>query len=76
MDSHDSIKFLGFRIDRYRDELFNGDPIIPVEPQVLDLISELANGPGVILSRDQLIETVWNGRIVSDSAIASRINSA
>ncbi|SDL65866.1 TolB amino-terminal domain-containing protein [Aliiruegeria lutimaris] len=42
----------------------------------MDLIACFARNPGVVLTRDQLIDTVWGGRVVSDSAISSRINAA
>ena len=47
-----------------------------VEPQVLDLLAFLARNPGVLIDRDRLIEEVWAGRIVSDSAISARISAA
>ena len=53
----------------------NGEAV-HVEPQVFDLVALLCANPGRLLSHDEIIEKVWNGRIVSDSAIASRINAA
>jgi len=47
-----------------------------IEPQVFDLLLHLAEQGGEVVSQDDLIETVWNGRIVSDSAISVRINAA
>lgn len=47
-----------------------------VEPQVFDLIRHLVENPGRLVSRDELIEAVWGGRIVSDSAISARISAA
>jgi DNA-binding winged helix-turn-helix (wHTH) protein/tetratricopeptide (TPR) repeat protein len=47
-----------------------------VEPQVFDLLHFLAEKGDGIVTRDELIERVWNGRIVSDSAISVRINAA
>jgi TolB-like protein/tetratricopeptide (TPR) repeat protein len=76
MESAPIISFEDFQIDLKRGELRKGRDVVPVEPQVLDLIIYLATNPGTIISRDDLIETVWSGRIVSDSAISSRINAA
>ena len=70
------ISFEDFRIDLKRGELRKGEHLVPLEPQVLDLITHLVTHPGTIISRDDLIENVWSGRIVSDSAISSRINAA
>ncbi|MDU8911446.1 transcriptional regulator [Aestuariicoccus sp. MJ-SS9] len=70
------ISFENFRIDLQRGELRQNERVVQVEPQVLDLITYLAKHPGAIVSRDDLIEHVWGGRIVSDSAISTRINAA
>ncbi|MEP1209021.1 MAG: alpha/beta fold hydrolase [Rhizobiaceae bacterium] len=48
----------------------------PVEPQVFDLLVFLARNPGVLIDKDRLIDEVWSGRIVSDSAISARISAA
>ena len=72
----DVLVFEDFRLDTARGELSRGGMPIQIEPQVLDLITHFALKPGVVISRDDLIEAVWHGRIVSDSAISSRINAA
>ncbi|MCP4382842.1 MAG: tetratricopeptide repeat protein [Hyphomicrobiales bacterium] len=70
------LRFDNSEIDSRRSELRRGGQVVPVEPQVLDLMAFLASEPGRVFSRDDIIETVWQGRIVSDSAISSRINAA
>jgi TolB-like protein len=70
------ISFDDFQIDIASGELRRGGQVVPLEPQVLDLISYLAAHSGTVITRDDLIEHVWGGRIVSDSAIATRINAA
>ncbi|MGI9317304.1 MAG: winged helix-turn-helix domain-containing tetratricopeptide repeat protein, partial [bacterium] len=47
-----------------------------IEPQVFDLILHLVEQGGEVVSQDALIENVWRGRVVSDSAISVRINAA
>ncbi len=47
-----------------------------VEPQVFDLLQLFVENPGELISHDQLIEVVWGGRIVSDSAVSARISAA
>ena len=47
-----------------------------VEPGVFDLLLILANRGDTIVTRDELIESVWKGRTVSDSAISVRVNAA
>ena len=53
----------------------NGQPV-KVEPQVFDLIVFLASNAGRVLSNDDIVEGVWHGRAISDSAISTRINAA
>lgn len=53
----------------------NGEPR-SVEPQVFALIAYLAEHRDRMVSRDELFEKLWEGRVVSDSALASRIKSA
>ncbi|HEX5318935.1 MAG TPA: winged helix-turn-helix domain-containing protein [Stellaceae bacterium] len=52
-----------------------GDPI-SLEPQVFDLIVYLLRNRDRVVSRDDLIDGIWGGRIVSDSAVTTRINAA
>src|SRR4051812_4641817 len=63
-------------LDTDRRELSRGATPIAVEPQVFDLLTYLVQQRERVVSRDDLIATVWRGRIVSDSTIASRINAA
>jgi len=65
-----------FEVDVARGELRRDGQPVPVEPKVLDLIAYLARRPGEVISRDDLIAAVWEGRIVSDSAISSCIAAA
>lgn len=58
-----------------RELLAAGEPRV-VEPQVFDLLLFLLRARDRVVSQDQLIDAVWNGRIVSDSAISARISAA
>lgn len=53
----------------------DGRPV-HVERQVFDTLQMLAENAGLLVTRDDLLARIWNGRVVSDSAIASRINAA
>src|SRR5689334_17729441 len=57
-------------------ELNRGDLRVPVEPQVFDVLEYLLDHRDRVVSKDDLIEAVWSGRIVSDSTLTSRINAA
>jgi TolB-like protein len=63
-------------LDPNRCELRRGGTVVPVEPQVFDLLLYLIENRNRMVSKDDLIASVWNGRIVSDSTLATRINAA
>lgn len=69
-------RFDNFILDSNAFQLRLGLEVIPVEPLVFDLITLLLKQPGVVLSRDFLIDAVWEGRIVSDSTISTAIKAA
>jgi DNA-binding winged helix-turn-helix (wHTH) protein len=63
-------------LDAELRELTRGGESVPVEPQVFDLLLHLIENRDHVVSKDDLIETVWDGRIVSESTLTSRINAA
>jgi pimeloyl-ACP methyl ester carboxylesterase/DNA-binding winged helix-turn-helix (wHTH) protein len=67
--------FEQFALDDERREL-RGDGIVSVEPQVFDLLVYLIKNRNRVVSKDDLIASVWDGRIVSDSTLDSRVNAA
>jgi TolB-like protein len=57
-------------------ELRRGQESVAVEPQVFDLLIYLVQNRDRVVSKADLIASVWGGRIVSDSTLTSRINAA
>ena len=68
--------FAEFVIDLNQQELRRLGEAVHIEPQVFDLIVHLVRNHDRIVSKDELIETIWNGRIISEAALSSRINGA
>jgi TolB-like protein/Tfp pilus assembly protein PilF len=68
--------FANHTLDTDRRELHHGALPVSVEPQVFDLLIYLVQNRNRVVTKDDLIESVWGGRIVSDSTLASRINAA
>jgi TolB-like protein/cytochrome c-type biogenesis protein CcmH/NrfG len=64
------------RLDTDRRELRHGCESVSVEPQVFDLLVYLVRNHDRVVSKDDLFASVWSGRIVSESTLASRINAA
>ena len=63
-------------LDTDRRELRRGSGAVAMEPQVFDLLVYLLQNCDRVVSKDDLIASVWNGRIVSDSTLTSRVNAA
>jgi TolB-like protein/cytochrome c-type biogenesis protein CcmH/NrfG len=68
--------FAEHTLDADRRELRRGSEAVAVEPQVFDLLAYLVENRDRVVSKDDLIASVWAGRIVSDSTLTSRINAA
>lgn len=68
--------FEGYCLDVDRQELRRGTEPVSIEPQVFDLLRYLIHNRERVVSKDELIEHVWRGRIVSDSTLTSRITTA
>src|SRR4029450_3444349 len=63
-------------LDADRRELHCGSAAVAVEPQVFDLLLHLVQNRDRVANKAHLTASVWRGRIVSDSTLASRINAA
>ena len=68
--------FEDFVLDEERRELRQGADVVAVEPKVFDLLVHLVANRQRVIAKDDLIDAVWNGRIVSDSALATAVNAA
>ncbi|MCF8507257.1 MAG: winged helix-turn-helix domain-containing protein [Hyphomonadaceae bacterium] len=68
--------FQEFELDTERVELRKNGVAVAVEPQVFALLRFLIDHRDRMVTKDEIVAAVWNGRIVSDSAIASRVKSA
>jgi len=62
-------------LDTERRELRRGSSLLSVEPQVFDMLVFLVKNRDRVVSREDVLASVWGGRIVSESTIASRINA-
>src|SRR5882724_6532278 len=71
-----TLSFGDCEINLERRELWRAKRAVHVEPQVFDLLVYLVQNRDRVVSKDDLIASVWGGRIVSDSTLSSRINAA
>ena len=63
------------RLDITRRELRCGTEPVDLEPKAFDLLAFLIRNRDRVVSKDDLLERIWDGRIVSKSAITTRINA-
>src|ERR1700737_3116705 len=71
-----TLSFGDYVVDVERRELRRAKTPVHVEPQVFDLLVYLVQNRDRVVSKEDLIASVWGGRIVSDSTLTSRINAA
>ncbi len=67
--------FNDFAFDTDRRELRHHGTLVPMTPQVFDLLDHLLANRDRVVSKNELIATIWGGRAVTDSALTTRINA-
>ncbi|HXZ68413.1 MAG TPA: winged helix-turn-helix domain-containing protein, partial [Alphaproteobacteria bacterium] len=69
-------RFGEYELDTAKLELKGRGAAVAVEPQVFALLRLLIENRERALTKEEIIERVWDGRFISDAAVASRIKSA
>jgi TolB-like protein/tetratricopeptide (TPR) repeat protein len=67
--------FENYVLDPDRRELLRGKTPVSIEPQAFDLLLYLIRNRERVVSRDEVFASVWRGRVVSESALSTRINA-
>jgi TolB-like protein len=68
--------FAEYAFDTDQRELCRGTDVVSIALQVFDLLDYLIRNRERVVSKDELISAVWNGRIVTDAALTTRLNAA
>src|SRR5258706_15458671 len=68
--------FEEYAFDTDRRELYRGADVVTIAPQVFDLLDYLIRNRERVVSKDDLINAIWNARSVSDAALTTRLNVA
>lgn len=63
-------------LDIEKRELRRGTDVVSITPQVFDLLDYLIRNRDRVVSKDDLIDAIWKARIVSDTALTTRLNAA
>ncbi len=69
-------EFGGFELIESKLELRRGTVVVPVEPQVFDVLRYLVTHNDRVVSKEELLDNIWGSRFVSESALTSRIKDA
>ena len=69
-------RFDNYELDTDRFELRRSGAPVAIEPQVFSLLALLVSNRERMVSKDEIHEVVWEGRIVSEAALSSRVRSA
>jgi TolB-like protein len=78
IQGYGSLRYLfeDYAFDTDRRELHRGADVVSVAPQVFDLLDYLIRNRERVVTKDDLINVIWNGRIISDGALTTRLNVA
>jgi pimeloyl-ACP methyl ester carboxylesterase/DNA-binding winged helix-turn-helix (wHTH) protein len=62
-------------LDLSRFELRRDGEVCKVEPQVFDVLALLVRERGRVVTKEEILDTVWGDRFVSESALTSRVKA-
>jgi TolB-like protein len=69
-------RFDDFEIDLGQQELRRGGQTVRIEPQVFELLVFLVRNANRMVTKEELIEAVWQGRVISEAALSSCVSAA
>ena len=67
--AHEIYSFDEFRLDLTRGALFRGADELKLRPKSFDVLKYLTENPGRLISKDELIESIWEGMAVTDDSL-------
>src|SRR3954451_12000323 len=67
--------FENYCLDADRRELARGSELVAIGPKVFDLLLYLVQNRDQVVTRDDVLQAVWHGRIVSESTLTSHVNA-
>lgn len=73
METRMSILFLSFRLDLSSEQLWCEDQTIALRPKTFAVLRYLVEHPEKLVTKDELLDAVWAGTVVSDTVLKSCI---
>ena len=70
------VAFEDLELDLSQRELRRSGVRVPIEPQVFEVLAYLVNHRDRVVAKEELMDNVWGGRFVSETAVTSRIKQA
>ena len=69
-------EFADCLLDTDAHQLLRGGNVQKIEPMVFDLLALLAENAGQLVTQSELVDSIWGGRVISDSAISACVAAA
>lgn len=69
------LEFGSFRIDSVRRLLYRGETVVDIPPKSFSVLLALAERRGQIVTKEELLETVWRGTVVEENNLARAIST-
>jgi predicted ATPase len=68
--------FAGYELDLAQFELRHRGTVVPIEPQVFDVLAYLVEHRNRVVTKEELLDNIWGDRFVSETALTSRVKAA
>ena len=73
LDAAAAITFASFRLDLRRGQLFRGGEPVALRPKTWSVLRYLAQHPGVLIAKNDLLDAVWADLAVTESVLSKSI---
>lgn len=75
MSPREALLFGPYRLDTVNGDLWRGEEALALPPKVLAVLCYLAKHPGRLVSKEELLDTVWGHRFVSEAVLKSSVKT-
>lgn len=67
-------QFGPFVADRLRYRVVRGDAVVELTPKLLDLLFHLVDRPGILITKEELLDALWPDANVTDNALTQAVS--